>query len=473
MSQISMVVRGFCLFIVAWWSLFLPVVSAEERAVGDSGSVRAMSFDEALDHARSHHPSIRARLHRVHAAAAEIRAVHARWAPQVGAMGQWVASTTNNSSTTLLSTSAVDLPRIGATTIDGQLSAVPAMSSAVAVGLRQELFDFGRTRAEAHVQELLRELTQQRATEAELDVEYALTQAYYTVIGARAILDASRAAERRARVHGEFARAAVEKGLRPAIELARTQADLARFEVGALRAEAGLHAARAMYAAAAAVSDEELDVAGDEPRWSELPALSELFRESEGRDPGVLAARALAGAQYAREAALASNVRPRIYASASVSARAGGSPDTNGPVPTGSGWLPAVPNWHAGVVMTWPLFDAVNQRQREAARDSARAFDAEADDVARTRRARVTAAYYAAKQAELSIGAVQRAFTAAAANHRFAEERFRVGLTSSVELSDAETLRLETEIELAIAQSTAFQRRAELLRALGESNDPR
>ncbi len=433
--------------------------------------MRALSLEAALSHARSHHPSLRARRHRVEAAAESVRVVNARWAPQVGTMAQWAASTTNNSSTTLLSTATVDLPRIGATALDAQTSLVPAPSSALAVGVRQELFDFGRTRAEAHVQELLHALSKHRAVEAELDVELAVTRAYYTVIAARAILQSSRAAVRRARVHGEFARVAVHKGLRPAIEMARTQADLARLEVGAQRAEAGLHAARAVYAAAAAVSDEEPDVAGEDPAWPPLPPLSALMVQTEGRDPGVLAARTLASAERARGDALAAQMRPRVYANASLSGRAGGSPDTNGPLPPGDGWLPTVPNWHAGVVMTWPLYDAVNARERAVARSTARALDAEADEVARTRRARVASAYHAAKQAELSIDATTRAFEAALANHKFAEERFRVGLATGLELSDAETLRMETEIELAIARSTASQRRAELTRVLGDSND--
>lgn len=64
-------------------------------------------------------------------------------------MAQLVGSTANNSTTTLLGTSAVDVPRIGATAVRDGADYQPYPSTAVAAGVRQELFDFGSDRGRA------------------------------------------------------------------------------------------------------------------------------------------------------------------------------------------------------------------------------------------------------------------------------------------------------------------------------------
>src|SRR6185436_12409135 len=102
---------------------------------------------EALDCANAHQPSLRAARARADAALAEALVPGAQWFPRLGATAQLYEGTTNNSTAmTLNGLGGVDVPRIGGTAPETS-SWVPHAASFAGVGLRQELFDFGKIAA--------------------------------------------------------------------------------------------------------------------------------------------------------------------------------------------------------------------------------------------------------------------------------------------------------------------------------------
>src|SRR5688572_21813265 len=167
---------------------------------------RAMTLEEALAFARTHHLRVTAARQRVKAAEREADVASAQWLPRVGAMAQVVGSTANNSTTTLLGTATVDLPRIGATPITRDYDYQPYPSTAAAIGARQQLYDFGRVAAERAAAELAATVEQYRASGSSLDVDFTVRQSYYAVLAAVAIADASHAAFQRATSHRDLAR---------------------------------------------------------------------------------------------------------------------------------------------------------------------------------------------------------------------------------------------------------------------------
>jgi outer membrane protein len=215
------------------------------------------------------------------------------------------------------------------------------------------------------------------------------------------------------------------------------------------------------------VNDLELEADGEDTGVDELKPLNAVLEIQRAHDPVVLKSRALAAAQHARVESVDAQDRPRLYASASVSGRAGGAPASNGVVPTGNGLLPTVPNWHVGVVFAWPVYDPVTYKRQKAAQLLGRALDVEAEEVQRTQRAQVTALYEQARLAAASLAALGRGAQAAQANYALAEQRFSLGLGSSIELSDAEMLLIEAEVQLAVGKSEVLNKRAKLARAIG------
>lgn len=445
--------------------LLLALVSTTSSALAQDAceaGLPCLTLEQARSLARDHHPRLAAARSRLHAAVQGVDVAAASWLPQVGSTAQLLASTANSSTATVLSPSTLDLPRIGGTSVDRSPGMQPYPSTLIAVGVRQQLFDFGRVHAEQAAAQLLAEAERQDRASSQLDVDLGVTMAYYAVLSARGVLAASRAARERSSRHTELARAGVKAGLRATIELARAEADLARFELGELRAEGGLRVAQTVLAAACALEAQLADAAELAPSLTPLPALDALYARVQGRDPAVRAADARAGAELARAESLDADRLPRLHATASVSGRAGGAAGADGSTARADGWLPSVPNWNVGAVLSWSMYEPIGKRRAEALRTRARGMQWDARALERDRRAGVGTAYEDARVASHAIDAVQRAADAARVHYEHAEQRFRSGLGSSLELSDAESLRVDAEVQLALARTQAAQLRARL-----------
>ena len=74
-----------------------------------------------------------------------------------------------------------------------------------------------------------------------------------------------------------------------------------------------------------------------------------------------------------------------------------------------------------------------------------------------------------AEVARAALPALERSLTAAQANLQQAEARFKAGLSTSVELADAEALLTEAQNQLALGRFDEARARARLARALSEA----
>ena len=429
---------------------------------------RAMTLDEALRYAREHQPSLQSALARVSAAAADTRIARAQWLPTFGATAQALEGTTNNSTASYIGVREVAIPRIGGTPVHSTGSFTPSTSTLVAVGAGQEIFDFGRIAAQAAVAAVAYEGERYRASAERLRVELLVKDAYFAVHGARAVLRAAEDAYTRARLHRDMAAAAVKSGLHAPIELTRAEADLTRFEVGRIRASGGLDTARVVFAAAVGIDDRTLDVAGDPPPVRAAPALDDGLKLAFDRDPTLQEARARLRGTEAVTRAIAAELRPDLLLSATVSERGGAADPSTGPLSPDYGPLPVVPNWDVGLVFRWPLYDPVVAARQKAA--AARIDVARADVAAlgQQETAAVQQGYAAVQIAQAALVGLQHAVDAARANYAQAEARFKAGLGTSLELADAEAVRTDTEIQLAVGSYDVLRACALLARLFGE-----
>ncbi|HEY2370214.1 MAG TPA: TolC family protein, partial [Polyangiaceae bacterium] len=68
---------------------------------------------------------------------------------------------------------------------------------------------------------------------------------------------------------------------------------------------------------------------------------------------------------------------------------------------------------------------------------------------------------------------LERAATAAVANYEQADARFKAGLGTAIEIADAEALRAQTEIDLALGKFDLAKARAQLDRAIARNLEKR
>ena len=458
-------------FVLPFVLPFVPAFTALAVIAPGAASaqgIRAMTLPEALSTARAHQPSLRAALARVAAAAAETRISRAQWQPSFGATVQAFEGTTNNTTALFVGAPKLDLPRIGGTKTDDVGSWSPSTSTLAAVGGTQEVFDFGRIAAQAAVADAALQAERHRADGERLRVDLLVREAYYGVEGAHAVARAARDAHTRAQAHRDLAAASVRSGMHAPIELTRAEADLARFDVGQRRAEGALRGAQTVFAAAVGVDDAQLDAVGAPEEAPPPPDVDEAVTRALARAPELREARVrVAGAETAARA-IGAELRPDLALTATLSGRIGTAQPSGGPIADKDGPWPAVPNWDVGLVLRWPLWDGVVRARRDAATGRADVARADLATLSREAAAAVERAYVDLDVARATLVSLGRAVDAALANGAQADARFKAGLGTSLELADAEALRTDAEIQLAVGRFDVLRARAVLVRLLAE-----
>ncbi len=446
-----------------------PAASGGASPIAAPQPTLSMTLSGALTYAHAHQPAIHAALARVAARMAAAKVPGAQWLPTLGVTAQLFGATSNNTTATYVATPYLDIPRIGASASTASGSWGPYASTLVGAGITQEAFDFGRIGAQRAAADALVEVERHGADGARLDVDFAVEEAYFGVFAAKAIVAASEEAYERSRVHREFAKRGVDSGMRSPIDLTRAEADLARFDVGRVRAVGGLAVAQSVLSAAIGAPDAAVDVQGSSPTRSDMPALNEAIRMAQTRNPRMAATLAELQAAEERTRAIGAELRPDLSLTATLSGRAGGAPPSTGPVPSGDGWVPDVPNWNAGVVLSWPLFDSITSARRDAARAEEQVHRDEVDAVREQETAGVRQAYLQVEVGRAALVGLQNAVVAARANYDQADARFRAGIGTAVELADAEAVRTDAEIQLAEGEFELARARASFGRRVAES----
>ena len=357
--------------------------------------------------------------------------------------------TASNTTGTFVQPWFLDVPRIGGTAATTSGSLTPYGSTFAGAGLRQEVFDFGRIGAQRAAADAAADAEKHRADAARLDVDFTVEESYFSVSSSKAIVRASDEAYERSRVHRDLAARGVGAGLRSPIELTRAEADLARFDVGRVQARGALAVAQSVLSAAIGAPDAAIDTAGAPPRAAEMPALPEAIDLAQRRDPRLAEALSELRAAEDQTRAVGAELRPNLEATATVSARAGGA----GAAPAGEGWVPSVPNADVGLLLTWPLWEGTIIARRDAAHADEQVRRDEIDVVREQEIAVVRQAYVQVTIARTTLASLDKAVVAARANYQQADARFQAGIgNAEVELADAEAVRTDAEIELAMGE---------------------
>jgi len=427
----------------------------------------SLTLRQAVAFARDHQPSLLAARARVDVARAQARIPDAAKAIRIGAAAELLGGTNNNTTASYATLGFLDVARVGGTPANAPVSWTPEASTIAGISVHKDLYDFGRLDLLASSYDAQARAAGETAEAAELDLDLFVENSFYAVLGAKAVLAASEAAVTRSTTHRDFARARVNAQLMPPIELARAEADLARYEVDRVRATGSLATAQAVLAAAIGSPAPAVDAGADDLAIAE-PA-HEALGDAELQAPELRAARDQLAAQQLLTRSIRAELRPDLGVSAEFTGRAGGADVATNPGPAGNGWLPAVPNWDALVVFTWPLYDRVVDARADTSAQLERVRAAELAQVREQLRSVAERAFVQLDVERAAQPALQRAVDAAQANHEQAEARFNGGLGTAVELSDAEALLTTAQIQLAVGQFQLSRARAELARVLAES----
>lgn len=409
-----------------------------------------LTIEAAIELARREHPSVSEASARASAAAEVVHEARAAYVPRLDALWQLNRATRNNVFGLLLPQNIV--PPISGPVL-GTDSFESAWGSAAGLLFSVEVFDFGR-RSSGVAAAQARAAAADATTEvARLDAGVAAADAYLSALGLEQGVRAARANVERLEVFQRAVKAQVDAELKPGADQSRIDAELAAARNQLIAVEQARDVALLRLAAAIGQPDSR-------------PALSpgKLLDFQPGgtaassqSSPTVRAAEQGVKAAEATRLMAERSFRPKVFFNGAVAARGSGA-NVDGTLANGHGLWPDVPNWAAGITVTFPILDHAATRARTRAEvANVQAAQSRLNVVSQRTRfeerqagVMVDAASRLAANIPLQIAAARLAETQARA-------RYEAGLTGITELAEAQRLLAQAESEEALASLAAWR----------------
>jgi outer membrane protein TolC len=309
---------------------------------------------------------------------------------------------------------------------------------------------------EAHARDN-RATAQVSAAEVRRQVAGAVGRAYLTVLLQHRQLEVALRARDTAAAHYEYAHTRLSGGLGNSVDDARAEQELRADEAQVGNVRAAL--IRAQSALAVLLSEDKLVDANEE---IELPAPAvgpDAVTAAVGRaqkertDLRALEARVTAAQHLDRD--------QWVYYAPSLAAVAQAFTQTETTLARGRGW-------QAQLVLSLPLYDGGFRygvrRERKAIEDEARV---QWEGALRQAGVEVRAAFEVLRHTDQSLDSARAAARAADSAAKLADQAYRAGATTNLELIDAERRARDAATQAAFAEDAARQARLDLLLASG------
>jgi len=430
--------------------VMLSVVTAARpaAAAAEDHLPAVLSLDAALALARKHQPDLRAAHYNTLAADARVDEQFSNLLPQLNGSASYARQA------------------------GSQVTAVPATGSApgalvtttkttnvyrASASASQLLWDFGQTIRKRDAAQASADATLDTEKASALMIDLNLRSAFYTASTARSNVDVARETLANQNKHLEQIQSFVDLGRNPTIDLLQARVDQANAEVLLINAQND-------YATARAVLNQTMGVEADinydvEPTVSapipgESSSLDTLVDEALKARPEIASLQAQLRAQQMANKSVYGRYWPTLQAQA------------NG-IYSGLDldrltWLVS-----AGLGLQWTLYDGGQTRAtlREGDAEVA-AFAAQIDSLRLQVRVDVEQARLAVAATKASLVAADRSLINAKARLDLAELRYRTGVGSIIELSDAQLASTTAAFQKLQAQLKLDTARAQLTKAL-------
>jgi outer membrane protein len=425
---------------------------------------KILALEDAVDFALKNYPAVRASLERVRAAQAGIGLAQTNYLPRADVIWQTNRATDNNITGLLLPQSIIS-PITGA--VRTSPTNQSAWGSAAGLLFSWEPFDFGYRGAKVDAARATRDRATAEASLTRLDVAVATVNAYLTVLAAqRTVLAADADVERRD-TFDKAVRVLVDNQLRAGADAARADAELARARVNLARARQQEKISRAALADILGLPDTSVEV-------SEGSLLGPPPDESLPTTP--LSKNPIAEVQHARVEEGQAQVHildrsyyPKFYLQSSLSGRGSGW-DPVGNFEGGTAGLgPDRSNWAVGLSVTFPVFDIFSIRSRKAIESAnERAEAARYDQTLQDLTGQLRKAQASLEGARSVAGNIPQELDAARTTETQVRARYQSGLSTLVDVTDAQSLLVQAETDDALARLAVWQNLAAVAASQGD-----
>ena len=447
---------GTTVIVLGW------VLTAAAQSVDQPHS--PLTITQAIQFGIDHYPSVRAALARVSAAQSGVDLTRTAYLPRLDIGFQGSRATFNNVSGLYFSnpfTQPISGPDLGTRSYS------TAWGSAAGAAAGWEPFDFGLRAANVETARAAERQAAAGVGLTQLDVGLGVGDAFFVVAMTAQAVEAMRGNVERRRVFADTVSVLVKSGLRPGMDLSRTQAELAQARTQLIQTEQAEDIARATLAEVLGVAGTPLVIQTD-PLLT-LPEVTPLPEPAPSTHPQALAQLATADIFRKRQDALDRSWVPRFNLQAGYFGRGSGW-DSQGNREGGSaGLAPDVPNVAGGLTLTFALFDFASIRaQRSIEHQNEQAERATYDQVIQAltgKHAKAAATVLAARRVAENTP-VQ--LSAARETELQARTRYKAGLATVVEVAEAQQLLVQATIDDTLARLGVWRAQLGLAGARGD-----
>lgn len=442
----------------------VPFKPARAQEPVNPSPKQTFTLEQAVDFALKHYPAVRASLERSRAAEEGVGFARTNYLPRTDLLWQTNRATDNNI-TGLLIPNSVTAPITGSVTLSP--SNQSAWGSAGGLLFSWEPLDFGYRGARVDAARAVQSRAAAEASLTRLDVSVATVNAFLTLLAAEETVRSAQADIERRETFAKSVHVLVDNQLRAGADGSRADAELARARVNLARAQQQEAIGRAQFANLLGIADAPVEVQAEQLLRTG-PAGS-LEASSVAKNP-------IAEAQHARVAEEQSLVRaldrsyyPKFYLQSILMGRGSGVDPAGKFLGGTEGLGPDRANWAAGVTVTFPVFDIFSTRSKkavEAANERAEEarYDQALQDLSgqlRKAQASLDGARKVAENTPVELEAARTTETQERA-------RYQAGLATLVDVSDAQSFLVQSEIDDALARLAVWQNLASVAAAQGD-----
>ena len=422
-----------------------------------------LTLKQAIAIALKYHPRLQEAEDDTRAAQQQIGQARSYLGPQLFGAAQYLRSTDNGIGNATYYNADGAFPRVTGTnhnlpSNDTSQSWDTSNNYMGGVTLSQFLVDFGRRHGFVSQRqfEAAAAAAYQRLTE--LDLIFEVSQRYFALLQAQRLITVYEKAVEQRQYHLHEAQVKANAGLRPQLDTYVTEAEVERAQLHLVDARNDDEDARVGLDNAMGLSDsapayEPADILTYHTINDELQVLLETaFRTR----PDLTALQDQAKAMGAEIVQYQSDYYPSVNAVAGYSALGTGTPAAN--------------NFNAGIVITWPIFNSfLTTDQIAEARLRQHAILGAIEDLRQEIILQVHTAYLNWQASLQRITHAEKTLAASSAELELAEKRYEAGLTSIIELEDAQRSYTEDDAAYADALYGFSITKAAVDRATGRS----
>ena len=437
-----LIILLFSMMVTKPFSLYAQTLSA------NADLSKELAIDECVEIALKNHPTLKAAEASFDASRSQVWEGRSAYFPQVNITTGY--SENYSTSTTLKK--------------DTETKAY-----ATTLSVNQKIYDFERTGSAVDSAKANREATEKEFDKARNDIILKVKESYFILLQSKKMIGVSEVILNQAKAHLKRAKAFFEVGTRPKFDVTQAEVELNNANLNLQKARHSFSIARITLSNSMGLPpDREIKIKDVLFTERLYPVIDDAVKEAIDARPDIKQINAKIDGGRAGVRGAIAGFLPIISANGSYTWQDGDFIIKDSPIVGTDTKTPQENYWGWGVTVTLPLFEGfLTTAKVSTARANLRNLEYQKENLQQNVRLEVQQAYLNLEDAKTRISVMESSLQKAKENFAIAEGRYNAGVSSLIEVTDAQTALTTAETEYTQAFYDYHVVAARLDKALG------